>query len=97
MLKIMHSATDNEDRWTLCGQLARLWVAELRSSWDQARGQSRGRRYLIDLNDVTLVDERGEELLGELRDQGAEFVARGVYIKHLLENLKSKNAGPLPR
>jgi hypothetical protein len=91
MLKITHSATMNEDRWILCGQLARLWVSELRSSWDQVRDLSRGRRYVIDLRDVTHIDERGEELLGELRDEGAEFVARGVYVKHLVENLKSRN------
>jgi hypothetical protein len=45
---------------------------------------------VIDLSDVTLIDENGEGLLGELRDEGAEFVARGVYTKHLLENLKSR-------
>jgi hypothetical protein len=65
-------------------------VAELRSNWDQVRERWSGRRYVIDLSDVILIDEKGEELLGELRDEGAEFVARGVYIKHLLETLKSK-------
>jgi hypothetical protein len=38
---------------------------------------------------VTLIDERGEGLLRELKDEGAEFVAKGVYTKHLLENLNS--------
>jgi hypothetical protein len=90
MLKITNSATVDEARWILCGRLAGPWVAELRSNWDQVRGRRRGRRYVIDLSDVILVDESGEELLGELRDEGAEFVARGVYIKHLLETLKSK-------
>jgi ABC-type transporter Mla MlaB component len=97
MLKITHSATVDEDTWILCGQLARLWVAEFRSSWDQVRDRSRGHRYVIDLSDVTLIDERGEALLGELRDEGAEFLARGVYTKHLLENLKSKNARRVQR
>ncbi len=90
MLKITHCATGNEDRWTLSGQLAGPWVIELRANWDQVRGRSRDRRYVIDLSDVTLIDASGEELLGELRDEGAEFVARGVYTKHLLENLRSK-------
>jgi len=90
MLRITHSATVTEDRWTLCGELAGPWVAELRANWDQVLGRSRDRRYVIDLSDVTLIDTSGEELLGELRDEGAEFVARGVYTKHLLENLRSK-------
>jgi hypothetical protein len=94
MLKITNSATGNEDRWTLCGQLAGLWVAELRSNWDQVRDRSRGRRYVIDLSDVTLIDERGEGLLRALKGEGAEFVAKGVYTKHLLENLKSPEEWP---
>ena len=90
MLKITNSATVNEDRWILSGELAGLWVAELRSNWDQVRDPSRGRRYVIDLSDVTLIDERGEGLLRELKDEGAEFVASGPYTKYLLENLKTK-------
>ena len=74
----------------MCGQLAGPWVAELRSNWDQVRDRSGSRRYVIDLSDVTLIDGSGEGLLGELRNEGAEFVAKGVYTKHILENLKSK-------
>ena len=96
MLKITNSATANEDRWILCGKLAGPWVGELRSNWDQVRERSRGRRYVIDLSDVTVIDKSGEELLGELREEGAEFVARGVYTKHVLENLQSKEQRPLP-
>ena len=90
MLKITNSATVDEERWVLCGQLAGPWVAELRSNWDQVRDRSGSRRYVIDLSDVTLIDGSGEGLLGELRNEGAEFVAKGVYTKHILENLKSK-------
>jgi anti-anti-sigma regulatory factor len=97
MLRIANSATFNEQRWILSGQLAGPWVAELRSNWDQVRDRSRGRRYVIDLGDVTFIDERGEGLLGQLQDEGAEFVARGVSIKHLLENLKSKEHRPSQR
>ena len=95
MLKITNSATVDEERWILCGQLAGPWVAELRSNWDQVRDRSGSRRYVIDLSDVTLIDGSGEGLLGELRNEGAEFVARGVYTRHLLENLKSKNERPV--
>jgi hypothetical protein len=95
MLKITKSSTVNEERWTLCGQLSGPWVAELRSNWDQLRERSQGRRYVIDLSDVTLIDERAEGLLGELKDEGAEFVAKGVYTRHLLENLKSTERLPL--
>jgi len=94
MLKITNSATVDEARWTLCGRLVGPWVAELRSNWDQVRERWSGRRYVIDLSDVILIDESAEKLLGELKDQGAEFVARGVYIKHLLETLECKRERP---
>jgi hypothetical protein len=90
MLRITNSATVDEERWILCGRLAGLWVAELRSNWDQVRARSPGRRCVIDLSDVTFINEDGEGLLGELRDEGAEFVARGVCNRHLLENLKGQ-------
>ncbi len=88
MLRISNRATAEEVRWVLCGRLAGPWVGELRSCWEQAREWSRDRRHVIDLGDVTSIDERGEALLGELKDQGVEFLARGVYIRHLLDNLK---------
>jgi ABC-type transporter Mla MlaB component len=90
MLMIKNSTKANEDRWILCGQLAGPWVAELRSNWDQARDRSPRRRYVIDLSEVTRIDARGEELLSELKDEGAEFVAKGLYTKHLIENLEGK-------
>jgi hypothetical protein len=88
MLRITNRTSAEEVRWILCGRLTGPWVGELRSNWDQAREWSRDRRHVIDLSDVTSIDERGEALLGELKDQGAAFLARGVYTRHLLENLK---------
>jgi hypothetical protein len=92
MLKITNRATGNTEIWILCGRLAGPWVAEFRANWDEVRGWSRSRRFVIDLSEVTLIDESGEALLAELRDEGAEFTARGVYTRHLLENLKSRSA-----
>ena len=88
MLRITNRTTAVEVRWVLSGRLTGPWVRELRANWDQARAWSRDRRHVIDLSDVTSIDERGEALLGELRDEGAEFLARGVYTRHLIENLK---------
>jgi hypothetical protein len=89
MLRISNRTSAEEVRWVLCGRLVGPWVGELRSNWDRAREWSRDRRHVFDLSDVTSIDERGEALLGELKNEGAEFLARGVYTKHLLENLRS--------
>jgi anti-anti-sigma regulatory factor len=97
MLRIATEATATEQRWTLCGQLTGPWVAELRASWDQTRQASESSRYLIDLSDVTFIDEGGERLLQEMRKEGAEFLARGVDTRDILENLCAQEKRPLRR
>ncbi len=95
MLKITQSGTASERRWTLCGQLAGPWVAELRSSWERTRHESESRKRVVDLRDVTFIDENGEGLLHQMRHEGAEFVASGVDTKDLLDNLATAGKRPL--
>jgi anti-anti-sigma regulatory factor len=97
LLKITNSGTATEQKWTLCGQLAGPWVAELESNWNEARDEPDGRKYLVDLTDVTFIDERGAQLLQQMRDEGAVFTARGVDTRDVLENLNSKETRPLRR
>ena len=95
MLKITNTGTATEDKWVLYGQLSGPWVAELKSNWEKTRLESDGRRCVVDLTDVTFIDERGESLLRAMRSQGAEFVARGVDTRQMLAELKSKKRRPL--
>src|SRR5215472_4645543 len=97
MLRIVHGQTKTEHRWTLCGQLTGPWVAELRACWDHRRRAAGDSHAVVDLSDVTFIDEKGEELLSEMRREGAEFIAAGVETKHLLKNLKAKGGRPLGR
>ena len=97
MLRIVHGQTKAGHRWTLCGQLTGPWVAELRACWDHGRRTAGDTHSVVDLSDVTFIDEKGEELLSEMRSQGAEFVAAGVETKHLLRNLTAKGERPLRR
>jgi hypothetical protein len=52
---------------------------------------------VVDLSDVTFIDENGERLLAEMRSAGVKFVATGVATKHLLDNLKGRGERPLRR
>src|SRR5271154_3355129 len=87
LLRITQTETETERRWTLCGRLTGPSVAVLRACWEHDHHAKDGVRILLDLRDVTFIDESGEELLSEMRDSGAEFVAAGVATRHLLENL----------
>ena len=95
MLKITQSNTSTEDRWTLCGQLTGPWVGQLRSDWERTQTASGNRKCVVDLRDVTFIDERGAELLRDMRNGGAEFMASGVDTKHLVENLNTRERRPL--
>jgi hypothetical protein len=97
MLRISYSQTDTGQRWTLCGHLAGPWVQELRSFWQHTRQTATESRAVIDLSDVTFVDEHGERLLSQMRTAGVEFVAVGVETKHLIENLEGNGERPLRR
>jgi hypothetical protein len=97
VLRITYAQTETEQRWTLCGQLTGPWVAELRECWELRRQDPARPRTIVDLSDVTFIDESGEKLLSEMRTSEAEFVARGVDTKYLLENLRAKGERPLRR
>ena len=90
MLKITNTGTATEEKWILYGQLSGPWVAELKSNWEKTRFESLGRKCVVDLTDVTFIDERGESVLRAMGSQGAEFVARGVDTRQVLAELKSK-------
>ena len=91
MLRITVTDFPDEQRWCLEGRLVGPWVAELRSIWRQTRRESDMRRCIVELNDVTFIDENGEVALREIMCQGAELIASGVYMKQWLGNLRSKS------
>ena len=97
MLRICFSDGDTGQRWTLCGRLTGPWVNELRSCWQYARRNAPLSGAVVDLSDVTFIDESGEKLLAEMRDTGVEFVAAGVETKDLIENLNGEGKKPVRR
>lgn len=91
LLRITQTETATERRWTLCGRLAGPSVPLLRACWEHSDHETNGIRRVLDLTDVTVIDESGENLLAELRNSGAEFIAAGIATKHLLENLCARD------
>jgi anti-anti-sigma regulatory factor len=89
VLKITMTETRAERRWIVQGRLVGPWVSELRTTWKRAHRNEDKRVCIIDLNDVTFIDKNGERLLRALSKKGAQLVARGLYVKHVLEQLKT--------
>ena len=95
MLRVSYSDNADGQRWILCGHLAGPWVEELRTCWRYARNRAPRSRAIVDLSEVTFIDEAGEGLLSEIESAGTEFIAAGVENKHLLANLRHKGKRPL--
>jgi hypothetical protein len=87
MLRFSFYRSGAAQHWVLCGQLSGPWVDELCSVWRRMRQQSPPVHTLVDLKDVTFIDEAGEQLLAEMQCGGAAFVATGVEHKDLVANL----------
>lgn len=91
MFRVSYSDTTDGQHWSLHGRLAGPWVDELRSCWKYAHGRAPRARAIVDLKEVTFIDQAGETLLAEMRSAGAEFIVRGVEHQHLLATLDNKS------
>jgi outer membrane protein TolC len=93
MSKIRFRETPSEERWTLHGRLTAPWVGELRTWWKKNHGRDKQRACIVDLNEIKFIDKSGERLLRAMVKERAQFIACGIYIKHVLEKLTSKGKG----
>jgi hypothetical protein len=96
MLRITIKEDGSEQRWTLQGRLTKECLAELLSNWRADRSRPSAGNRIVDLNEITVIDKSGEEVLSMMIGEGAIFVATGLYTKHLLESLYARtNNSPL--
>ena len=90
MLKITITTTANEELWTLQGRLVAPWVKELKATWKKAPPSTQGCKRIVNLDEVTFIDQSGERMLRCMGNQGARLVASDVYVKHVLDRLRRK-------
>jgi anti-anti-sigma regulatory factor len=93
VLKITMTETPTERKWIVQGSLVGPWVSELRTTWKRAHKNQDKRACIIDLNDVTFIDKSGERLLRAISKKGAQLIAGGMYVKHVLEQVRDAVAG----
>src|SRR6266850_1919314 len=93
ILKISFSEIPTEEKWILEGRLTEPWVRELRTSWKRNHRTAKERACIVELNKITFVDKSGERLLRVMVTEGAQCMASGIYIQHILKNLTTKGKG----
>jgi hypothetical protein len=87
MFKISIVDTEGRRRMVVHGKLAFPWTTEVETAWRSAAEQLGDRKLVIDLTNVTLISQDGENTLFELMKAGARFSGKGVLITHLLKQL----------
>ena len=75
-------------RLHLAGRLEGAWVGETENIWRSAPVSRRP--VEIDMRDVTGIDEAGRCLLRAMNQAGARFIAKGVAIEALVEEITGK-------
>lgn len=89
MLKITLHDTPEMLRFQLEGRLVGAWVQEFEQCWRTAVSIRGGRRVVVDLRDVTFIDDPGKDLLQRLGAQNVEFIARDAFTKAIVDDITS--------
>ena len=69
------------------GNLITPWAAELRSAYEDARVDLRGRELVVEMKHVTTISQEGENVIVELINAGVKFRCRGVFTRLVLKQL----------
>jgi len=88
MLRITKIDSASEQRLILEGLLTEPWIADLSSHWEETRRAHPERKFMVDLRGVMRINSAGEGALALMKAQGAEFLASGIRMKHVIEGLE---------
>jgi hypothetical protein len=91
MLRISVVDSRTECRLVLEGKLIAPWVAELRMAWEAVNQEIKGRALVVDLGNVAVISQEGENALLELMNEGAKFRCSGVLTKHVIQELRRRS------
>jgi hypothetical protein len=87
MLRISVLENRNERRLVVEGKLIAPWSDELKGACQRAREDLDGRELVIELTNLTAINQQGENALVALMGEGIKFRGCGVFTKQVLRQL----------
>ena len=75
-------------RLKLEGKLAHEWVNEARKAWAAISEMSGESELVVDLLEVSFVDDAGQQLLAEMRHNDAELMGAGPLMLALIDEIE---------
>ena len=92
MLKITVNNASKGITLVLEGRLCGACATEAERTWRSALANAAAREIRIDLAGVSYVDRDGESLLQDMLEQGATVRVGGVWMDHLVADLRRRIA-----
>ena len=90
MLRISTIDTPSQRRLVVEGKLISPWTTELRTAYDDAKTDLDGRDLVVDLKNLTIISQEGEDLVTELMNEGVKFQCCGLFARLLLRQLAER-------
>ena len=87
MLKISINESKTQYRMVLEGKLVAPWTATFTNAGERALQDLAGRRFVIDVKNVTAIGEDGKAALQELMLEGASFICCGMFTRQVLKEI----------
>lgn len=88
MLRISVLNTTETTQLKLEGKLAHEWVQEAAKAWAAVAGMNGDTSIVVDLLNVSFVDDAGHQLLADMRHAGAELIGCGPMMSALIEEIE---------
>lgn len=90
MLRISTIDTPSQRRLVVEGKLISPWTTELRTAFYNAKTDVGDRPLVVDLKNLAIISQEGEDLVTELMDQGVQFRCCGLFARLLLRQLSDR-------
>jgi len=87
MLKISIIDSRTNRRLVLEGKLVGPWADELRPAWEKAKAELSGRQLVVEVKNLVVINQAGENVLLELMREGVKFRGCGVFARQILKEL----------
>ena len=91
MLRISTTDTANQRRLIVEGKLIAPWTRELRVAYDNAKTKLESRELVIDLKNLTIISQEGEDLVTQMMNEGVKFHCSGLFARLLLRQLAERS------
>src|SRR5262249_54340239 len=88
MLRITVQNEPGITRLKLEGKLAHEWVYEAKKAWLALAEINGHTEVVVDLLNVSFVDEAGHEMLAEMRHAAAELIGSGPLVSALIDEIE---------